>query len=503
MELNLTENKIICCNTPEEKKAVLPMECSIILPDYYPDVMKILRYNAKIVTMPVIPDETGEVASGNVNIEVIYVSEEGELCSCGQLQPFTHNFKREGGKVSAAELNAVCGELSCRAINKRRIDLHGSIELALNVLEAEERTFIENAEGSGSVCKNEKAEVIAITGEYYKTFNIEEKGELGYGRPKFGRAVRTFARAEITECHVMQDKIVTKGEVRVKMLWVPENENEDKDYCISSFSFPISRMIDAPGVLAEDICDARYLADFPEISPSDEEDKIIVKTKVGIFARVYRKSEAEFVTDMFSSDYDCSVEKDDMNLIGEVFPITVTENIFEKMELPENFEKMIDVWAEIPKAPTLADEGKISFFVKLCVLAENSDGETEYYEKSLEKEIFSPAGDKKTAFFSLCSDVVSEDCNMTRNGTAEISINVLIDGTIYTSVKKRALAECSLNCEKPNERSKAALVLYYAEKGEHVWDIAKNYKVYPKKIIDENKITDGVISEKTMLVIPN
>lgn len=505
MELNLNENKIICCDTPEEKKAVLPIECSIILPDYYPDVMKILRFDAKIVTMPVVSDEAGEMTSGNVNIEVIYVSEEGELCSCAQLQPFSHNFKREGRKIAAAELNASCGELNCRAINKRRIDLHGSVELELNTLEAEERTFIENAEGAGSVCKNERTDVIAITGEYYKTFNIEEKGELGYGRPKFGRAVRTFARAEITECHVMQDKIVTKGEVRVKMLWVPDSEdgNEAKDYCISSFNFPISRMIDAPGVLAEDICDARYTADFPEILPSDEEDKIVVKTKVGIFARVYRKSETEFVTDMFSNDYDCSIEKGDMNLIGGVFPITVTENIFEKMELPENFEKMIDVWAEIPKAPMLTNEGKISFSVKLCVLAENSEGEAEYYEKSMEREIFSPAGDKKVAFFSLCSDVVSEDFNMSRNGIAEISVNVLIDGTVYTEVKKRALTGCSINSEKPNERNKTALVLYYAEKGESIWDIAKSYRVYPKKIIDENRIADGTVAERTMLVIPN
>lgn len=505
MELNLDKNKIICYDTPEKKKAVLPVECSIILPDYYPDVMKILRYNAKIVTMPVVSDESSEIASGNVGVEVIYVSEEGELCSCGQLQPFSHNFKRENEKVSAAEFNAVCGELSCRAVNRRRIDLHGSLELALDTLEANEFSFIENVDGAGAVCKKEKSEVVSVTGEFYKGFTIEEKGELGYGRPKFGRIIRTSAMAEVTECHVMQDKIITKGEVRVKMLWTADTdgENTKTEYYTSSFNFPISRMIDAPGVLSDDICDARYTADFPEILPADEEDKVEVKVKVGAFARVYRKSKIEFVTDMFSTDCDCNVEKEDIALIGEVFPVTATENIFEKMEFGENFEKITDVWAEIPKAPLLTDEGKISVFVKLCVLIENSEGESEFYEKNIEREIFSPAGDKNIAFCNLCADIVSEDCNISRNGFAEISVNVLIDGTVYTGMKKKALTGCSLNSEKTNERESAALILYYAEKGEYVWDIAKKYKVHPKKIVDENKISDGEIPEETMLVIPN
>ena len=46
MELDITKCSVVCCGTPDEKKAVLPVECSMILPDYYPDVMKILRYSA-------------------------------------------------------------------------------------------------------------------------------------------------------------------------------------------------------------------------------------------------------------------------------------------------------------------------------------------------------------------------------------------------------------------------------------------------------------------------
>ena len=88
MELDTNFRKVFCFGKSEEKKAVIPVDCSIILPDYFPDVMKILRYKAKTVKNPVVSEGGTETVSGNVNIEVSYISEEGELCSCSQLQPF-------------------------------------------------------------------------------------------------------------------------------------------------------------------------------------------------------------------------------------------------------------------------------------------------------------------------------------------------------------------------------------------------------------------------------
>ena len=52
MELDTDFCKVFCCEIPEVKKAVIPVECSMILPDYFPDVMKILRYTAKTVKSP-------------------------------------------------------------------------------------------------------------------------------------------------------------------------------------------------------------------------------------------------------------------------------------------------------------------------------------------------------------------------------------------------------------------------------------------------------------------
>ncbi len=503
MELDVTRSTAICCKTPNEKKAVLPVECSLILPDYYPDVMKILRYTAKTTVAPVFSDGAGETVSGNVSIEVNYVSEEGEFCFCGQIQPFSHNFVREGN-ISAAEAEAAPDEFSCRAVNKRRIDLHGSLNLTLRTVETEEKEFIKAAEGAGAVCKTDSTDMVTMAGEYYKSFTVEEKAELGYGKPPFGRVVRTAVSAAVSECHVIQDKIVTKGEVRVKVFWSPEEDGEGtkNEYFTSSFSFPVSRMIDAPGVLMTDICDACYRADFPDITPSEDGASLLVKVKVGALARVYRADTTEFVTDMFSTDFESSCECNKFLIMDKAFPVELTQDMCERIELPDSAEEIVDLWTEIQDQPSPNSEGKIVFSLKICMFAKESEGGASYYEKTVEQEIPSPAAGKKVAFYNLSACIVNEEYSVERNKSVEVTANILIDGTIYTFCTKNALNACSIDENKKVEREAAAMVLYYAEPGEEVWNIAKNHRTPVDGIVSENNLSEYVISGRRMIVIP-
>lgn len=501
MELDKTFGKIFCCGNSEIKKAVIPVESSIILPDYFPDVMKILRYTAKTVKSPVFSEGGTETVSGNINIEVNYVSEEGELCSCSQLQPFSHGFETEG-KIIAAEAEVSVGEIGCRAVNKRRIDIHGSIEIILRTISGEEKRTVSSVSGAGAVCKTEKAETVVIAGEFYKNFTVEEKGELGFGKPPFGKVLRSSAFAEVTECHVIQDKIVTKGEIRAEVLWVPEeiSETEEEGPFLSKFSFPVSRMVDAKGIFESDICDAQYEADFPEILPSEDGENVIIKIKVGIFARVYRKETAEFVSDMFSTDFETKAEKGKINFINEAFPLSVTEPVFEKFDLPETAEKVLDIWLE-NNLPKVSEEGKVCFSSKLCLFAKDSDGTPVYFEKLLEREISSPAEGKNIAFYNLSAGIRNAEFVVSGGGKAEVSASVLIDGTIFSSLSTEATTECSIDAEKKIEHGDAAMLLCFAEKGEKIWDIAKKYGASLESVMNENKISEEILSEKTMLVI--
>lgn len=501
MELNTNFDEVFCCGISEVKKAVIPVDCTMILPDYFPDVMKILRYTAKTVKSPVTFDGSAEIVSGNVNIEVNYVSENGELCYCSQLQPFSHSFISDKS-AAAADAEITVGEIGCRAVNKRRIDLHGSIEAALHTVYGNEEKMISFAEGAGSVCKNKSLDTVLMVGEFYKNFTLEERGELEYGKTGFGKTLRVSATAQVTECHVIQDKIVTKGKVDVEVLWAGDNitDYSEEGPFLSRFSYPVSRMVDAKGILLTDICDASYEADFPEISPSDDGQNIIIKVKIGIFARVYRNETSNFVSDMFSTDYETKLEKKKITVIDAAFPVAVTDTVFERFELPETVESVTDMWLE-NTSPAAFENGKISYAARVCLFAKDPDGTPIYFERMLERECVSPSGERNIAFFNLAPRTESLEYTLSSDRKAEISASVLIDGTIYTYSSIDVIKNCTVSTERKSEHEDAALLLCFADKGECVWDIAKKYSVSTDKIIAENEISGEIFSEKTMLVI--
>ncbi len=501
MEFNTNFDEVFCCGISEVKKAVIPVDCTMILPDYFPDVMKILRYTAKTVKSPVTFDGSAEIVSGNVNIEVNYVSEDGELCYCSQLQPFSHSFVCEKSSV-AADAEITVGEIGCRAVNKRRIDLHGNIDVALRTVCGDEEKMLSFAQGAGSVCRSKSIDTVLMVGEFYKSFTLEERGELENGKTDFGKTLRVSASAQVTECHVIQDKIVTKGKVDIEVLWTGDNISEDSEGgpFLSKFSYPVSRMVDAKGILLTDICDASYEADFPEISPSDDGQNIIIKVKIGIFARVYRRETSNFVSDMFSTEYETKLEKKKITVIDSAFAVAVTDTVFEKFELPETVESVTDMWLE-NTPPKALENGKISYTARVCLFAKDPDGTPIYFERMLERECVSPSEERNIAFFNLTPRTESLEYTLTGDRKAEISASVLIDGTIYTSLSTDVIKNCTVSTERKFEHEDVALLFCFADKGESVWDIAKKYGVSTEKIAAENEISEEVFSEKTMLVI--
>lgn len=499
MEPDMNYGKIFCCGNPETKKVVVPVDCSIILPDYFPDVMKILRYTAKTVKSPVLSEGGTEKVSGNINVEVNYVSEEGELCSCSQLQPFGCSFDCEENVAAEAEISV--GEIGCRAINKRRIDIHGNIDIVLKTLCGEEKSFVSSVKGEETVSKNKNIETVSMVGDFFKSFTVEEKGETGYGRPAVGKILRSSVFAEVSECHVIQDKIVTKGEIKVTVLWVPEeNEENEKGPFVSVFSYPVSRMVDAEGILLTDICDAKYEAEFPEVYPSEDGQGINIKVKVGIFSRVYRKERLDFVEDMFSTDFESRTEKVMMNVIETAVPVLAAETVFEKFDLPETVERISDIWIETEKVG-IDENGKIILSAKLCMFAEDCDKSPVFFEKNIEKVIASPAEGKQIVFSNISAGVKSCEFSSGNDGKAEISASVLIDGTIYTALSTEMVTNYFFNKEKKVEHGDSAMILCFAEKGDKIWDIAKKYRVSAENIMKENNISEEILSEKTMIVI--
>ena len=84
----------------------------------------------------------------------------------------------------------------------------------------------------------------------------------------------------------------------------------------------------------------------------------------------------------------------------------------------------------------------------------------------------------------------------------EISAEIFIEGTVYVISEVNALVSFDAFEDRPRRKDPAAVILYYAEKGENIWDIAKRYGTGCTKIAEENELSGETLAERMMLIIP-
>ena len=82
------------------------------------------------------------------------------------------------------------------------------------------------------------------------------------------------------------------------------------------------------------------------------------------------------------------------------------------------------------------------------------------------------------------------------------SIELSIRGCCYVAVPISAIAQVEVDDTAPKPRSGAPLTLYFAREGENVWDIAKRYNAPLLSFMEENDLSEQVLEQRTLLLIP-
>ena len=92
---------------------------------------------------------------------------------------------------------------------------------------------------------------------------------------------------------------------------------------------------------------------------------------------------------------------------------------------------------------------------------------------------------------------------LTSDNTVEITAEIKICGYLYEAYTKLLITDISVNSSSKKEQScSCALKLYYADKGEEIWDIAKKYSAPLSAVVEENGLDCEKLPQCKMLLIP-
>ena len=76
-----------------------------------------------------------------------------------------------------------------------------------------------------------------------------------------------------------------------------------------------------------------------------------------------------------------------------------------------------------------------------------------------------------------------------------------VTGEIYAKHKEKCVTSLTSDESSPKKNDFGTVVLYFADRSESVWDIARQYCTSAEKIISENELEEDILSSPRILMI--
>lgn len=488
------------------------VEFDYILPDYYPDIFSIIKctLKPKISSYNISGDKL--ICDGVVAISVLYLSENSSDINCVEHR-YTYSKTVDLPRIcdgASVSVSAKTDYSTCRAVSGRRLDVRGAVSFKIRVSSDKTVDIVTDAEGCGIQLKKTPVNYCGKRISVQKQYIAREEIEADEIKGNVKNIINIDAVCIVNESKIVSDKVVLKGEAKLKAVYTYE-ENGKTDFGVLEADIPLSQIADADGITEKHICYARFRALSCDltIKQKNESGGTIFGCELTVEAVVSASCEEVIypVTDMYSTDYEGSFSV--MQLKTETSPryISQQQTLRESIscnDLP--IQSVVDCSCELSN---IVCKGKSSDELIICGQA--------LYTCIVKKENDVPSFVEKTAPFELAVavnglnsesniepylQVSSVSYSIDNDGRIDVRANVLIQGCLYQNVVVDIIKDMTVDESIAKEKQTDYLLkLYFAEKGEPVWDIAKRYNTSANAIFSENGMEEGDTADG-MLLIP-
>lgn len=507
MDFNMEKQGVNRMEIVYEASAEQPVDCDVTLPDYCPDIMRILRCTITpgIATAGASGDRI--TAEGTAVVRVIYVSDSGRISCYEQIVPFSKSVNVSGlGEDVCVRAAASTQYCNCRAVNQRRADIHGCIAISFTVTAIKKQEILCGVNGAGVQLKKKSIKVSDMICRLEKMFVLNEVKELDEDSPAVLRILHTRACARVSEVKAITNKILLKGEVWGKITYC----TEEGQVCCVEHTMPISQIIEAEGIdentnncVHLDVCSFETV---PKADSAGEMKLMDITARVTAFVTACCEKELETVCDAYSTEYEADCEKQMMSLetlSGTFSDICLCRGTIEATEAVAD---ITDVWCTgvTEKAFIVSGKVKISGSLSLCVLYQSADSQPCMAEKAIdyeyERDVSIQGANARCEPWVYPGECVASAAG---SGKIEIKAEINISAEIYEVSEDRIISNITVDESKARQSTAAALTIYYSEEGESVWNIARRYNTTVEAVMNENNLDSETVGSRRMLLIPS
>lgn len=488
-----------------DEKCEYRLETEVYLPDYLPDIQKLLRCE-------IIPRVGARnMLAGRINIEgeaeirIFYKSAADERISCvSVLKEFSHTVAvSEPDEQYDITTRTASSVNSVRASGPRKISVKGEISTYISAVKMLTLQVAEKV-SSGIEARREKIEALASVCVKERELRITEELELPETAPSVSALLYTDVKVAEASVSVNKGQCVLKGELVVTPVYSAEGSIVPEK---QEFRFPLTQIAELPDADDNSMIDGEFeiVSVYAEPEADADGNSRIIDCEVVLngVVRCFKSDEYTVITDVFSPSNELSVEYASAKYLTCCDILRDSKSLRGQLECENSIGSVLDIAASTKILRVSSDNG--------CVKAEGIVSAELIYATG-EGTVSSAKGEIPFDFalpYSCNCDIRCEAeaaaSSLSYNISGENTIDVRCEAAVKISIcaerELRAVSDIAVIGEKADCHAHP-ITLYFAEKGECVWDIAKRYGGSVADILTENSIEGEYISASTMLMIP-
>lgn len=491
MDINILKNRYFTKNTVTLKSEA-GVEGDIVLPESCSDIEKIIKCSLSPRTSSKSLEGERLEIRGTAFLRLNYLSSDCKICSFETQIPFSKSVTIGSFENPVISVLAQCDYINCRAISPRRFEIRSALNLTIILSTKTPFEIIGDIEGAE--CRKIEIPSVTPVSEYCDTFTVTDDYTLP---APIKTLTKMSAGAKVLESKIISNKALVKGAISVDISYLDENDSAQNE----RIDIPISQVLILEGAEEDDELSISLNILRVNVEPSGNNGEVTLEANIEICAEAKREELIPAVTDAYLTLCESKLEN------CKVTVCSLEKNLSRDSTQTVSLESLglgvSEIFADIKKAsPRITDSGEVIMDLEaiITVLINNGD-------EILTREISAPlsisvgadpsfVGAEVSGYVTLNSAVFIRGKN-----TAELKL------TAYCTVKNSAsyTVICSFEPQQEMMHKKCddrAVIIFFGEKGEDVWDIAKRYNTSADAVLKQNSLTNSVLDENKKLIIP-
>ena len=508
MNLNNETQKIGFCETVYESVAEQSLDADIALPDYCPEIQRILKCTVTTGITSAQNNSGRVTADGNAVVRIIYVGDNGKISGYEQSYPVQKFI--ESSKItsdSAVSVTVRTDYINCRAVNPRRIDIRAMLSFCFKAVKKRDDEILCSSEGAGIQTLTSEYDFASLTGVCEKSFNLGEVIEIPEGKSTVSRIMNISACAVSNDAKIINNKALIKGECIVKIYYIGENNSEVET---AEHSMPISQIVELDGINENSVCSIRLSVSSCEgivkADASGDMRLVEIDSRISVNIVAFEEIPLNLIRDTYSTEYEVRKTPKSMELLsfnGRFDTAFTNKIVLESIGV--SVECVLAVWCTDLRYNFTAKDDKciVSGTYLATVIYKDSENNSSVIQKPVDFDYSVNMNNRAerivchgSAQITACSCAVSGDSRL------ELKTEILVSGITLSSVIKNYIGSIEISGDSAKREKDCALTIYYCEKGESIWNIARRYGTTVDAIMNENGFSSDVTENDGMMLIP-